>query len=49
MAKIYHVRLTPQEAKPIIQLQRRGVWSFNHAAKQAILHTRHPLLRKKGP
>jgi hypothetical protein len=46
MAKIYHVRLTPSEAKPIILLSRRGSWSFNHAAKQAIKHSRHPLLRK---
>lgn len=36
MAKIYHVRLNPREAKPIIRLSREREWSFNKAAKKLI-------------
>lgn len=49
MAKIYHVRLRPSEAKPIILLARQGDWSFNRAGVKLIEAggKSHPLLRRK--
>lgn len=49
MAKIYHVRLKPREAKPVLALARRGDWSFNRAAVNALAlgAKAHPLMRGK--
>lgn len=48
MAKIYHVRLKPSEARPVLTLARKADWSFNRAAVNALKHgvRRHPLMKK---